>query len=435
MQSIVHERELNYRISPLQNIKNLQRLQKNLILFSFVNLFIVACLGVILRSYPFINSIPFQYKNLLHGHSHFAFGGWVMPILLALILKFFPALALLIKYKHWRNIAALFMISAYGMLFSFPVQGYKAVSITFSTLSIFASFYLVIVLWKLLSNYTNSVSAKFLKAGLFYLAISAIGPFATAPIIAMGEAGTPVYYNAIYYYLHFQYNGWFTFTILAIIYKMLERNKVKTNSSLVFILFNLAVIPAFFLSVLWNQPGIIYNIIGGMAALVQVVALVYLVKDIKNFNWKWRGGESIFLLAISAFVLKIVLQLISAIPSVAVLAYQQRNITIAYLHLVLLGFVSLFAFAAIGKRYIVNYSSFTTGIKMFIFSFLTTQCLLIGFAASNIYNFTIPHYSLQLLIFSCMFPIGIGLILKSFFRFNRDKNLQVFFIKRTYSKI
>ncbi len=293
------------------------------------------------------------------------------------------------------------------MLFSFPVQGYKAVSITFSTLSILASFYLVMVMWKLMSNYTQTASAKFLKAGLFYLAISAIGPLATAPIIAIGDAGTPIYYNAIYYYLHFQYNGWFTFAILAVIYKMLDSTRGKTNGSLVFILFNLSVIPSFILSVLWNQPGIIFNIIGGMAALLQVVALYFLLRDIKSLQWKWSGIESIFLLAISAFVLKIILQLLSAVPSVAVLAYQQRNITIAYLHLVLLGFVSLFSFAAIGKKYIVNYSVFTTGILLFLFSFLTTQALLVGFAGSNLFGFTIPYYSLQLFIYSCMFPISI----------------------------
>jgi hypothetical protein len=414
MQDPVLERELLYKPITESSAEKIQQLQKNLVLFSFVNLFIVACLGVVLRSFPFVDSFPFQYKNLLHGHSHFAFGGWVMPILMALILKYFPAIALLVKYKHWRNIAALFLVSAYGMLLSFPVQGYKAVSITFSTLSIFASFYMVIVMWKLLSNYAQAPSAKFLKAGLFYLTISAIGPFATAPIIAMGEAGTPIYYNAIYYYLHFQYNGWFTFAILAVIYKMLESKRIKTNGSLVFTLFNLAVIPTFFLSVLWNQPGIIFNIIGATAAILQVFALFYLLKDIKFLNWKWRGVETVFLLAVSAFILKIVLQLISAIPSVAVLAYQQRNITIAYLHLVLLGFVSLFAFAAIYKKQVVPSNYFKTGILLFLFSFLTTQTLLIGFAGSNLYGFTIPHYSLQLLIYSCMFPVSILILLNAF---------------------
>jgi hypothetical protein len=415
MQDLLLEKKFFFKTYNAPFPGKILKLQQRLILWSLFNLFIVACLGVVLRSFPFLNSFPLEYKNLLHGHSHFAFGGWVMPVLLALILKYFPAIALLINYKHWRNIAALFIVSAYGMLFSFPFQGYKAVSISFSTLSVFTSFYMVAIIWKALNNYTPSASAKFLKAGLFYLAISAIGPFATAPIIAMGEAGTPLYYNAIYYYLHFQYNGWFTFAILAVVYKILESKGVSLKGSIVFNLFNLAVVPSFFLSVLWNQSAIVYNIIGGAAGLIQVFALIYLLKDIKKLNWKWKGLGSVFLLAIVAFVLKIVLQLISAIPSIAVLAYQQRNITIAYLHLVLLGFISLFVFAAIAKKHIIQSNYFKSGIILFLFSFITTQSMLIGFAGSNLFGFTIPSYSLQLLVYSCMFPVSILLLLKAFY--------------------
>src|SRR5688572_14151450 len=110
-------------------------LQQRLAAWSFFNLFLVACLGVLLRAYPFLDHFPLTYKNLLHGHSHFAFGGWVMPILLALILKMFPEQVQRVTFNHWRNLAVLLLVSAYGMLASFPLQGYKAMSIFFSTLS------------------------------------------------------------------------------------------------------------------------------------------------------------------------------------------------------------------------------------------------------------------------------------------------------------
>lgn len=124
------------------------RLQHWLLMFSFANLFITACLGVLLRAFPFLSSFPLDYKNVLHGHSHFAFGGWVMPVLLALVLKSFPELRNAVAYRHWRNIAMLMLVSAYGMLVSFPFQGYKAISISFSTLSLIAGFYMAIMSWK-----------------------------------------------------------------------------------------------------------------------------------------------------------------------------------------------------------------------------------------------------------------------------------------------
>ncbi|HET7896989.1 MAG TPA: hypothetical protein VFL47_04955, partial [Flavisolibacter sp.] len=106
-----------------------RRLQRQLLVISFCNLLLVSLLGVLLRSFPFLSSFPLTYQHLLHGHSHFAFGGWVMPVLLALVLKNFSELSEQITFQHWRNIAVLTLLSAYGMLASFPVQGYAAVSI------------------------------------------------------------------------------------------------------------------------------------------------------------------------------------------------------------------------------------------------------------------------------------------------------------------
>ncbi len=47
---------------------------------SFLNLLIVSLLGVTLR-YKIAFSFPYlDQKHLLHGHSHFAFAGWVTQI-------------------------------------------------------------------------------------------------------------------------------------------------------------------------------------------------------------------------------------------------------------------------------------------------------------------------------------------------------------------
>src|SRR6476660_7158317 len=218
---MVQEQLKNQVVEHIDN--RLEKLQSRLIRLSFINLFIISGIGLLVRTLPFIDHFPLEYKNLLHGHSHFAFGGWVMPALIALLMMNIPELSQKVAYKHWRNISILLMGSAYGMLFSFPVQGYKAVSITFSTLSIGAGYYLAIVLWKALRTVDNRVSYSFIKWGLFYMAISAIGPFATGPLIAMGKQSTPIYFDSIYFYLHFQYNGFFTFFVMALIYKSLER--------------------------------------------------------------------------------------------------------------------------------------------------------------------------------------------------------------------
>ena len=245
-------RTANIRCAEKSEI-SLQILQRRLLLFSVFDLLLLSVIGVTLRAYPIFPVPLFDYKNLLHAHSHFAFGGWVMPILLAIILKYFPEFTQRISYRHLRNISVSILVSAYGMLLSFPFQGYAPVSIAFSTLSIFAGFYMAFALWKA-AGASNTPSVLFLKTGLVFLVISAAGPFATGPLIAMGKAGTALYYNAVYFYLHFQYNGWFTFAILAVAYKMIEKKGPPVNGKLVYRLFTAACIPAYFLSTLWSQP-------------------------------------------------------------------------------------------------------------------------------------------------------------------------------------
>src|SRR6476620_238053 len=102
-------------IAVLHKESKQEQLAAIIIRLSFFNLLVVSLIGVLLRAFPFLSRLPFDHKNLLHGHSHFAFGGWVMPMLLALLLKTFSDVTTTIAYKHWRNITMLLFVSAYGM--------------------------------------------------------------------------------------------------------------------------------------------------------------------------------------------------------------------------------------------------------------------------------------------------------------------------------
>ena len=160
------------------------------------NLLLVAMMGVILR-YKILFSLPLvDQKHLLHGHSHFAFAGWVTQILMALLIdavgtqkneNLFP------KY-HWLLTGNL--ITAYGMLLSFSVQGYGLFSITFSTLSIIISYAFAIVIWRDI----NTVAQKqiyhlWFKASLVWSVLSSVGAFALAFMM--------LFYHSILFFISF----------------------------------------------------------------------------------------------------------------------------------------------------------------------------------------------------------------------------------------
>ena len=109
---------------------------------SFLNLLIVAFIGVILR-YKIAFLLPFiDQKYLLHGHSHFAFAGWVTQVMMVLLVQYLSQYKGEDIFKKYRWFLYGNLVTAYGMLIFFPLQGYGAGSISFSTLSIINSYFL-----------------------------------------------------------------------------------------------------------------------------------------------------------------------------------------------------------------------------------------------------------------------------------------------------
>lgn len=98
---------------------------------------LAALLGVFLRFF-FVTSIPANFRYVVHAHSHIALLGWVYLGLSALIYKMYFSEAK--KGKTYKRIFWFTQITLLGMLFTFPFTGYAALSITFSTLFLFARF-------------------------------------------------------------------------------------------------------------------------------------------------------------------------------------------------------------------------------------------------------------------------------------------------------
>ncbi|WP_046368328.1 hypothetical protein [Flavihumibacter petaseus] len=356
-----------------------RRQQHKWIRLSLSNFLVLSLAGLLLRAFPLLH-FPWSYTNLLHAHSHFAFGGWVLPALIFLTLKYFPEITTQIDSRHWRNILVLIMISAYGMLVSFFLQGYGPVSIILSALSLVASFYFGIMILRQ-SRKAYTLPIRFLKAGIIFCFISSLGPLALGPISALGKSGTPLYHNAIYFYLHFQYNGFFTFVVLAALYKLLEKSGDLKYGKYVYLLMTAACIPAYSLSVLWNSPSLAFNIIGGAAALLQLTAAGFVVMDLNRLRWETLSGNWLLTTSIAAFVLKNILQVCSAFPVIARIAALNRNYIIGYLHLVLLGFISTFIVSAmsdsISQRSPRGAVRLLPATVIFLSGFITTELMLV----------------------------------------------------------
>ncbi|MDO8994176.1 MAG: hypothetical protein Q7U83_13975, partial [Daejeonella sp.] len=114
---------------------------------SILNLLFVAALGLILR-YKIAYSLPFlDQKHILHSHSHFAFSGWITQTLMILMIFYLNKTLGKEINNRYRWLLYANLISSYGMMISFIIQGYGLYSISFSTLNIFAFYAFAFYFW------------------------------------------------------------------------------------------------------------------------------------------------------------------------------------------------------------------------------------------------------------------------------------------------
>jgi hypothetical protein len=332
----------------LINEKDIRRVRVWAVL-CLVNLVVVALLGALLR-YKIAWSLPVvDYKFLLNAHSHFAFNGWVTTVLFTSLLYVVASsgqpLSKAYGYQFWLN-----QVSSYGMLASFTWQGYGSVSIFFSALSVVFSYWFAYCLWKDIGNVKLSWPVMVcVRAALLFLVLSSAGPFLLAYSMSHPIGGLSFYYNAIYLYLHFQYNGWFTFGVLALFFFSVERYGIalpaKPARWFVWLMVG-ACIPAYTMSLLWTDPAGWVWAVASVAGIVQWVALLLLTLLLwhrgKQFGAMPMSVKTLWVMAYIAFGAKIKLQALSVIPFFGHLAFGYRPVIIAYLHLVMLCIVSFF---------------------------------------------------------------------------------------------
>ena len=378
------------------------------------NLLIVSLLGIILR-YKIAFSLPFiQQKNLLHGHSHFAFSGWVTQVLMYLLirqLKHDTVLNIERKYT-WLLYANLF--TAFGMLVSFPIEGYGPFAILFSTLSVFVSYAFAILYWKDLNKQSaKKIANHWFRAAVFFNAFSSLGAFGLAFIMIRKIVMQQWSLAAVYFFLHFQYNGWFFFACAGLLMVVIEKqvhNRLLLKK--VFLLFLLTCFPAYLLSVLWLPLPLPIFLLIAVAAILQLLAwillLIYLIKSRDQFLEIPLFSKRLFVLSAVAISLKLVLQIVSTIPALSQLAFGFRPIVIGYLHLVLLGVITIFILSYITAFEVTGiFSSMKTGITIFVAGIILNELLLMLQGITDLAYIGLPFINEMLLIAAVVLFTGL----------------------------
>lgn len=368
-----------------------------------MNFFLVSAAGVLLRL-KILYSLPWlNFKFLLHAHSHFAFAGWVSLFLMAALVGRLP----LVAAVRYEKLFLGYLLSAYGMLLSFPFQGYGPVSIFFSTISVLQSWWFAVKFWRDARQvFAPALSWILIRWALFFLVISAAGTFSLAWLMANKVNHPDLYFGSIYFYLHFQYNGWFFFAILALLIQLLpDEAQKKLTGSLKGL--GLITIPTYFLSTLWMLlPSWLYwiSVVAAILQMALFLNAVRLLYPAALVSIPSRPVRLIWLLALLALVIKFSLQTLSVIPDLSAYAFGFRPVVIGYLHLVLLGFVSLFCIGLLMEHRVFPLPSakLPLAVLLFIAGILLNELTLMAQGITAMFLVRIPRTN-ELLLLAALF--------------------------------
>ena len=383
---------------------------------AFAWFFLAASLGILLRLF-YVTPIAANYKYIIHTHSHIALLGWVYLALSAIIYRL--CFQTTKTSKKYRSIFLATNISLLGMLFSFPFQGYALFSIVFSTLFLVCSyFFTAYILKNIPQKQRKTQYFKLIKAALWYMVFSSIGPWALGVIMSsLGK--TSIWYKlSIYFYLHFQYNAWFLLAILGIAFYLFHQLKLRFPApkfKQFFYLLNSGVILSFFLSTYWTNPPLIFYLVGGLGSLLLLLAFYKLFAFILQNKMKLKQDLSPFiyqlLKIIGALLLgKLIMQSLTAFPFFADLAFENLDFVIGYLHWVFLGFVSVALFAFLNWLQLIKLPK--KAFYLYLSGFFISEMLI--FYKGLVLWLGLPFFSnyfLILVLVSALIPIATGWIL------------------------
>ena len=377
-------------------------------------------MGLALR-FSIMESIGLNYRFLTHAHSHVAMLGWVYLMLFTLIVHYFIPN----KKPIYNRLFWLTEFAVIGMMISFPLQGYAAVSISFSTLHIFCSYYFAYLIWK--NHQTESVvTKKLLKASLLFMVLSTLGVWCLGPAVSILGQASAFYQIAIQFFLHFQFNGWFLIAVIAVFFHLLQIE----NSKLFRVFFCLLIastILTFALPIQWFAPHKALLFINALGILLQLASLYTFLKIIKpnllnHVSAKPKIVLYLYFFSVVCFVLKTLLQALSIFPEFSLVVFEHRNFIIGFIHLMMLGIISGFLFSFILITRLVRFTkSLYIGIYSFLLGFVLTEMLLLiqgykFYFGEGILN----NYYMLLFLFSILLPLGILFILLHIIKTKQD---------------
>ena len=341
---------------------------------SILDLCIGTFLAAILRSKTLFELPSIDYNLLLHVHSHFALG-WVTLALMVLMVNAFlteeqKKLAIY-QFIFWGIFAC-----TWGLLLTFLFPGYPTLSTHISILFIFFTYVFSWVFIRDIRKATVSKTTQMLSiVSVVCLALSSAGTFSLSYLFAIQSLDGILYRDALYSYLHLQYNGFFTLAVFALLFQKLEfilLQEAKKNIYHFSLLLVISILPSMFLSYRWHDTSILFYVISVIGSILVMICFVWFITVLRSMLKVVKSVPPLLrfigALSIGSFMLKTFLQSFTIFSVIGNFVFGDRPIIMGFLHLVFLGFVALFLLLYVTQTGLLNIEKKVTKIALVVFA-------------------------------------------------------------------
>jgi hypothetical protein len=342
---------------------------------SLLNLCVVTILGAILRSKALFELPAIDYNHLLTAHSHFAFGGWVTLTLMVLMVSVFLTESQKQKYIYQFVFWGVF-VCAWGLLFTLPFAGDVALS---SNISFFFIFITYVFGWVFIKNICKAEVSKttllLSVASVVCLVLSSGGSFTLAYLFASNSSNVIMYRDALFTYLHLQYNGFFTLAVFALLFQKLEAKSSAEAKKIMHrfsVLLVTSILPSMFLTYHWHDTSILFHVIAVIGSVLLLLSLGWFIALLRSMPEVYKALPALLrflgVLSLGAFMLKTFLQSFTIISFIGNMVFGDRPIIMGFLHLVFLCFVTLFLLAYLAQTGVLNIEKKITKLSLVVFA-------------------------------------------------------------------
>jgi len=290
-----------------------------------------------------------DFGNVRHAHSHLMYFGWVTPAIMAMLAQRLPPSRRMKQVIHALLILAglayvPFLLYGYGLAAVGPLR--LPLSVILATANMIGWYVFAALYVRKRSALEPSAARWFWDAALMFLVVASMGAWGLGLVQAL-RPDNPVWFAAtLHLFLDLFADGWLIMAVLGFAVDACAPTGARSRLRWSWRLLVIGLPVMFVLSIPLDLLPPAIRLVGSFGAIVSAAGLVLFLHALGRAAWRapmWR-------LPLALLALKAVVHVGLAVPAIARWGLG-AGLRIPYLHVVLLGVVTLGLLAAAGSTW------------------------------------------------------------------------------------